>query len=106
MFPAQEEMETGPWRSRRRRRSHAKAIAWAMSAMMAAYHRHGSLSNRQVAELCATPKSTVHRMIVTVSAEESEMTAKRIGLTPLNLDGLSTEPPERVKATRAMGFGD
>ena len=56
---------------------------------LAAHHRHGGWSVRQLADVTGMSKSSVHRMILRTTRRDSLRTAQRFGLVKLDLGDLS-----------------
>ena len=56
---------------------------------LAAHHRHGGWSVRQLADVTGMSKSSVHRMIHRTTRRDSLRTAQRFGLVKLDLGDLS-----------------
>ena len=70
-------------------RREKRQLRRSLREFLAAHHRHGGWSVRQLADLCGVSKSSVHRMIHQTTRRDSLRTAQMFGLVKLDLGDLS-----------------
>ena len=70
-------------------RREKRQLRRSLREFLAAHHRHGGWSVRQLADVTGMSKSSVHRMILRTTRRDSLRTAQRFGLVKLDLGDLS-----------------